>query len=70
VEKHFRAATLWAVAAAVLSATGIIHGLEITRFAIVNSYGPASTGLFIIACLMIAAIYFTFSLRQKSTSES
>lgn len=70
VEKHFRAAGLWAVAAAVLSATGIIHGFEITDFAIVNSYGPASTWPFIIAYLMIAAICFAFSLHQKPTSES
>jgi AGZA family xanthine/uracil permease-like MFS transporter len=68
VEKHFRAAAMWAVIAAALSATGIIHGFEITRFAIVNSYGPASTWPFIIAYLMIAAICFAFSL-HRSTSE-
>jgi AGZA family xanthine/uracil permease-like MFS transporter len=69
VEKQFRVAALWAAVAAVLSATGIIHGFEITRSAIVNSYGPASTWPFITAYLMIAAICFAFSLHRESTSE-
>lgn len=62
VEKQFRTAAVWAVLAALLAATGVIHGFEIAGPVVVNSYGPSTTWPFVIAYLLVAAICYGFSL--------
>ena len=64
VEKHFRAAAIWAMVAALLAATGVIHGFEIAGPVVVNSYGLSTTWPFVIAYLLVAAICYGFSLRR------
>ena len=66
VEGHFRTAASWALAAALLAATGIIHGFEIAGPVVVNSYGPATTWPFVVAYLLVAGICLVFSLRRPA----
>ena len=47
VEKRYRPASIWAFVAAILSATGLIHGFEIVDGSIINAYGPSHTWPFI-----------------------
>ena len=66
VEGRFRVAAVWAMVAALLAATGIIHGFEIAGPVVVNSYGPATTWPFVVAYLLVACICLGFSLRQST----
>jgi AGZA family xanthine/uracil permease-like MFS transporter len=63
IENQLRLAAGWAAVAAALSASGIIHGYEVTSSGIINAYGLASTWPFVIGYLTIAAI---FLLSQKT----
>ena len=65
IEKHYRAAAAWAAVAAVVSATGLMHGYTITNGAIINAYGPARTWPFVLGYSGIAAVFFVFGLREK-----
>ena len=65
IEKHYRAAAAWALAAAVLSMMGIIHGFKIEAGAIVNAYGPYYTWPFVLGYLSIAAIFAGLWLWQE-----
>ena len=62
IEKHYRHAATWALAASIISATGLMHGYTITQGAITNSYGPANTWPFIIGYAGIAVILFGLDL--------
>lgn len=70
IEKHYRAASAWALSAAVLSATGIIHGFKIENGAVVNAYGPFYTWPFILGYLLIAAIFILLWLWQNNKRPS
>lgn len=65
VEKHYREAAVWAILAAGLSATGIIHGFKIEGGAIVNAYGPIYTWPFVVGYLSMASIFFILSFQQE-----
>ena len=67
VEKHYRAASLWALAAAVISATGLMHGFRMEGGAIVNAYGPANTWPFILGYSAIAAVFFILGFREQKS---
>jgi AGZA family xanthine/uracil permease-like MFS transporter len=62
IEKHYRHAATWALAASIISATGLMHGYTITQGAITNSYGPTNTWPFIIGYAGIAVILFGLDL--------
>ncbi len=66
VEKHYKSAALWALTAAIVSATGLIHGFEISGGAIINAYGPAKTWPFIIGYGGMAVVFLLLSLGQGS----
>jgi AGZA family xanthine/uracil permease-like MFS transporter len=58
IDKRYRAAAMWAVVAAVVSATGLMHGYALENGAVVNAYGPAHTWPFVLGYGGIAAIFF------------
>jgi AGZA family xanthine/uracil permease-like MFS transporter len=69
IDKHFRAAAIWAMVAAIISASGLMHGYTITNGAIMNAYGPSTTWPFVLGYSGIAAIYFCLDLwktKQKN----
>lgn len=68
IEKHYRAAAAWALVAASLSTTGIIHGFKIEGGTIVNAYGPYYTWPFVVGYLCIAAIFLALWLWQEKTA--
>lgn len=69
IERRFRRAAAWAAVAAGLSATGIIHGYEVTQAAIIPSYGPSSTWPFVIGYLALAFIFFTLGKSPAERTE-
>ncbi len=70
VEKHYRAAAGWALSAAIISATGLMHGYKIIDGAIVNAYGPSYTWPFVLGYLSIAAIFIVLWYWQEGRKGS
>jgi len=69
VEGRFRGAAAWALVAAAVSATGLMHGYEITAAGVVNSYGPSTTWPFVAGYCIIAVLFIVFGWngKQKQT---
>ncbi|MES0491925.1 MAG: NCS2 family permease, partial [Leptospirales bacterium] len=58
IEKKFTTAALWSLAAAVLSAIGLIHGYAFDAAGnVINAYGPSATWPFVIGYVSIAGIF-------------
>jgi len=57
IDKNFKVASVWALVASAVSATGMIHGFKIESGSIVNAYGPATTWPFVIGYFAIAATF-------------
>lgn len=66
IEKNFRQASIWALVASVISATGLMHGYIIANGVITNAYGPAYTWPFVLGYSGIAAILFGLDLQRKN----
>ncbi|ATX82979.1 putative MFS transporter, AGZA family, xanthine/uracil permease [Mariprofundus ferrinatatus] len=66
LDGRYRVAANWAFAAAIFSATGIIHGYEVTGSAIVNSYGPAGNWPFVIGYMLIGGFFRLQSLKREA----
>jgi AGZA family xanthine/uracil permease-like MFS transporter len=58
IDRHYKAATGWALVAALLSFSGIIHGYEITPNAIINAYGPSAAWPFTVGYLVAALLFW------------
>ncbi len=69
IENKFSTAALWALAAAAVSATGLIHGFVIENGDIINAYGPQHTWPFIIGYGVIAAIFFFMDYARKGGAQ-
>lgn len=69
VEGRYRGAAAWALVAAAVSATGLMHGYEITAAGVVNSYGPGTTWPFVAGYCIIALLFIVFGWngKQKQT---
>jgi AGZA family xanthine/uracil permease-like MFS transporter len=69
VEGRYRGAAAWALVAAAVSATGLMHGYEISAAGVVNSYGPSTTWPFVIGYCIIAFLFIVFGWngKQKQT---
>ncbi len=65
IDGHFRNAANWALAAALFSAIGIIHGYQVTETSIINAYGPATTWPFVIGYLVMAGCFLAFGRVRK-----
>lgn len=68
IEKHYRAAAAWAAVAAIISATGLMHGYTLANGAIMNAYGPAQTWPFVLGYGGIATIFFAMAWWSKRTA--
>ena len=66
IEKNFRQASIWALVASLISATGLMHGYIIANGVIANAYGPAYTWPFVLGYSGIAAILFGLDLLKKN----
>ncbi|MDD4964959.1 MAG: hypothetical protein PHI11_13690 [Gallionella sp.] len=64
IEQKYRAAAAWAAVAAVVSATGLMHGYTLVNGAIVNAYGPAHTWPFVLGYSGISMIFFGLGTRK------
>lgn len=58
IDRHYKAATGWALVAAALSFSGLIHGYEITPHAIINAYGPSAAWPFTVGYLVAALLFW------------
>lgn len=65
VEGHCRSAALWSLAAAAISATGLMHGYHVTAAGVVNAYGPATTWPFVIGYAIMSALFFVLGATGK-----
>jgi AGZA family xanthine/uracil permease-like MFS transporter len=66
IDKQYRAAAAWAAVAAIVSATGLMHGYTIVNGAIVNAYGPSHTWPFVLGYSGIAAVFFVLGARKNA----
>ena len=65
VEKKYMSAALWAFTAALISATGLIHGFEISGGAIVTAYGPSHTWPFIIGYSGMGTVFAVLGFKKS-----
>jgi len=68
VEKQYKAAAGWTLVAALFSATGIMHGFQVTDAGIVNAYGPSHTWPFVVGYCGIALIFFVLGFRTRNST--
>ncbi len=66
IEQHYRRAAAWAMVAALISATGLMHGYTVADGAIINAYGPVHTWPFVLGYSGIAAVFFFLGLKNQS----
>ena len=60
IERRFSVASIWMLAAAVLSTLGIMHAFEIENGIVVNRFGWWTTPEFTAGYLLLAAIFYAF----------
>lgn len=70
IEKQYHKAAIWALSAAVISATGLMHGYQIANGAIVNSYGPMHTWPFVLGYLGMAAVFWGLTVWPHNPHDS
>lgn len=66
VEKQYLTAAAWAFTAAVISATGLMHGYRIAKGSVVNAYGPSYTWPFSLGYIIIAFIFTVLWFWQRN----
>jgi AGZA family xanthine/uracil permease-like MFS transporter len=62
IERKFARAGVWSVAAALLSAFGIIHAYDLTAGGITSRFGLMAAPEFFTAYLAMAVIFFVIGL--------
>ena len=67
IDRHYRAAAGWALLAALLSFSGLIHGFSITEYAIVNAYGPMAAWPFSVGYLTVALLFWVLGSHAQKT---
>jgi len=67
IERQFFKAAAWAIAAALLSASGIIHAYELTPGGITSRFGVMAAPEFFIAYFLLAALFFAVALLARKT---
>ena len=65
IERRFTTASLWSLAAALLSAVGIIHAYDLTPAGIVNRFGLFVAPEFFLGYLLLALVFFAVGLYAK-----
>jgi adenine/guanine/hypoxanthine permease len=69
IERKYRAAAAWALAAAAVSATGLMHGYALEDGAVVNAYGPSRTWPFVTGYAAMAAVFLALGWRKEAAAE-
>lgn len=67
IERQFSKAGAWSIAAALLSAAGIIHAYDITPGGITSRFGWMAAPEFFIAYLLLALLFFAVGWSAKRT---
>ena len=67
IERQFFKAAAWALAAALLSASGVIHAYEITAGGITSRFGVMAAPEFFVSYILLAALFFTVALFARKT---
>lgn len=70
IETRYRTAALWALTAAAISATGLMHGYQIVQGAVVNTYGPAQTWPFVCGYSGMALVFMVLATKNGITREN
>ena len=65
IERRFERAGLWSLAAAALSAIGVIHAYDLTPAGVVNRFGLLAAPEFAAGYLMLAALFFAVASMAK-----
>jgi AGZA family xanthine/uracil permease-like MFS transporter len=65
IERRFRVAALWLLAAAGLSAVGILHAYELTPAGIANRFGLWAAPSFAVAYSLSAALFWALGLKRR-----
>jgi AGZA family xanthine/uracil permease-like MFS transporter len=66
IERQFMKASAWALAAALLSALGIIHAYELTGAGMTSRFGMMAAPEFFVAYLLLAALFGAIALLAKN----
>jgi hypothetical protein len=69
IETRYRTAALWALVAAAISATGLMHGYQIMQGAVVNAYGPTYTWPFVLGYLGMALVFMLLAAKNDDSRE-
>jgi AGZA family xanthine/uracil permease-like MFS transporter len=65
IERRFERAGLWSLAAAALSALGVIHAYDLTPGGVANRFGVLAAPEFAAGYLMLAVLFFAVALMAK-----
>ncbi|MGR8929505.1 MAG: NCS2 family permease [Gammaproteobacteria bacterium] len=65
IDKQYRTAAIWALVAALISATGLMHGYRIDDGSIMNAYGPSYTWPFVVGYSCVSLVFFVLSERKN-----
>jgi len=66
IERRFTRAGVWSLAAALLSALGIIHAYDLTAGGVTSRFGWMAAPEFFIAYLLLATLFFAVALLGRS----
>lgn len=66
IDKHYQKAAAWALLAALISTTGLMHGYSLADGAIINAYGPSTTWGFVWAYSGMAALFYGLACRRHT----
>jgi adenine/guanine/hypoxanthine permease len=70
IERRFARAAAWSLAAALLSAFGIIHAYELTPSGLVSRFGFLAAPDFLIAYLLLAALFYAFEFAARDDRDA
>ncbi len=70
IERRFARAAAWSLAAALLSAFGIIHAYELTPSGLVSRFGFLAAPDFLIAYLLLAALFYAFAFAARDDRDA
>ncbi|HXV82095.1 MAG TPA: NCS2 family permease [Candidatus Binatia bacterium] len=65
IERRFKTASLWSLAAAFFSAVGLIHAYELTPGGVANRFGLLAAPEFFVGYLLLGLLFFATALYAK-----
>jgi AGZA family xanthine/uracil permease-like MFS transporter len=67
IERQFIKAAGWSLAAALLSAVGIIHAYDLTPGGVTSRFGWLAAPGFLLSYLLVAALFFAAAIYAKKS---